>query len=114
MASPLFETVKKTFDSENWAYSQVEDREVILAGFEARHLKVNLHVQVFEEIGGISVVSESEKTTYSAALRERLAELIFRTNQTLTVGNFEMSWDEGQIVFRASNLFPEGAGDKGR
>ena len=39
MASPLFETVKKTFDSENWAYSQVEDREVILAGFEARHLK---------------------------------------------------------------------------
>jgi len=113
MASPLFETVKKTFDSENWAYSQVEDREVILAGFEARHLKVNLHVQVFEEIGGISVVSESEKTTYSAALRERLAELIFRTNQTLTVGNFEMSWDEGQIVFRASNLFPEGNGDTG-
>lgn len=111
MASPLFETVKKTFESENWEYSQVENRDVILAGFEAQHLKVKLHVQVFDEIGGISVVSESEQTTYSAALRERLAELILRTNQTLTIGNFEMFWDEGRIVFRASNLFPEGKGD---
>ena len=111
MASALFDTIKSTFDSENWSYDLVEGREVILAGFEAQHLKIKLHVQVFEEIGGISVVSESERITYSAALRERLAELILRTNQTLTVGNFEMFWDEGRIVFRASNLFPDRKGD---
>lgn len=111
MASTLFETVKKTFADQGWAFTEVEDREVILAGFEGQHLKINIHVQVFDEIGGISVVSESERPTYSAALRERLAELILRTNQTLTIGNFEMFWDEGRIVFRASNLFPEGIGD---
>lgn len=111
MASTLFDTVKKTFDSEGWTYTEVEDREVILAGFEGQHLKINLHVQVFAEIGGISIVSESEKMTYSAALRERLAELILRTNQILTIGNFEMFWDEARIVFRASNLFPKGQGD---
>ena len=111
MSSALFDTVKTTFDSENWSYTLVENREVILAGFEAQHLKVELHVQVFEEIEAISVVSESAKTTFSAALRERLAELILRTNQTLTVGNFEMSWDDGRVLFRASNLFPDGEGD---
>jgi len=111
MADKLFETVKATFDSEGWAYTQVENREVILAGFEAQHLKVNLHVQAFDEIGAVSVVSESDKTTYSAALRERLAELILRTNQTLTVGNFEMFWDEGRIVFRVCNLFSGSTGN---
>lgn len=113
MASALFESVKATFDSEKWSYTEVENREVILAGFEARHLKVEIHVQVFEEIGNVSIVAESVKTTFSPALRERLAELILRINQTLTVGNFEMLWDEGRIVFRASNLFPEGKGDPG-
>ncbi len=111
MASALFESVKASFDAEEWAYREVEGQEVILAGFEAQHLKIELHVQVFEEIGAISVVSESVRTTDSAALRERLAELILRTNQELTVGNFEMFWDEGRVIFRASNLFPEGQGD---
>lgn len=111
MPDTLFETVKATFDSEDWSYTQVENREVILAGFEAQHLMVNLHVQVFDEIGAVSVVSESDKTTYSTALRERIAELILRTNQTLTVGNFEMFWDEGRVVFRVCNLFSDNKGD---
>ena len=111
MASTLFDTVKQTFETEGWAYSEVEDREVILAGFEAQHLKVQIHAQVFDEIGALSIVSESDRSTYSAALRERIAELILRTNQILTIGNFEMFWDEGRIVFRASNLFPKGKGD---
>ena len=111
MSSDLFDTVKATFDSENWSYDEVENREVIVAGFEGQHLKIKLHIQVFEEIGAISVVSESERITYSVALRERLAELILRTNHTLTIGNFEMLWDEGRVVFRASNLFSDGKGD---
>jgi hypothetical protein len=113
MASTLFESVKASFEVEEWAYREVAGEEVILAGFDAQHLKIELHVQVFEKIGGVSVVSESAKTTYSPALRERLAELILRTNQELTVGNFEMFWDEGRVVFRACNLFPGGKGDPG-
>ncbi|MCF6314059.1 MAG: YbjN domain-containing protein [Verrucomicrobiales bacterium] len=111
MAPTLFSTLKKTFTDQGWAYSEVEDQEVILAGFEAQHLKVQIHAQVFAEIGALSVVSESDKSSYSPALRERIAELILRTNQILTVGNFEMFWDEGRVVFRVSNLFPKGEGD---
>jgi len=111
MASRLFESVKASFEAEGWSYTEVEGREVILAGFDARHLEIEIHVQVFEGIGSVSVVSESAKTTCSPALRERLAELILRSNQALTVGNFEMSWDEGRVVFRAGNLFPGGEGD---
>ena len=34
-----------------------------------------------------------------------------RVNQTLTVGNFEMDWDIGRLIFRATNLFPSPEGD---
>lgn len=111
MAPTLFDTLKEVFDSQSWSYTEVKDREVILAGFEGQHSGIKIHAQVFVEIGAISIVSETEKRTYSAKLRERLAELILRTNQTLTIGNFEMLWDEGRIIFRSSNLFPEGKGD---
>ncbi len=111
MASNLFDRLKEVFDSQDWSYTEVQGREVILAGFEGQYSSIKIHAQVFAEIGAISIVSESEQRTYSSNLRERLAELILRTNQTLTIGNFEMLWDEGQIIFRSSNLFPEGKGD---
>ncbi len=34
-----------------------------------------------------------------------------RVNETLTVGNFEMNWDRGRIMFRLSNIFPNPEGD---
>ena len=68
MASALFESVKASFEAEEWAYSEVEGQEVILAGFEAQHLNIELHVQVFEGIGSVSVVSESARAAYSPAL----------------------------------------------
>lgn len=111
--SALFETVKAVFSGENWAFSEVPGREVVQAGFEAHFTRVNLHVQAFPELGAISVVSES--STVSAdepARRERIAELLMRVNQTLTVGNFEMDWDTGTVLFRATNLFPDEAGDR--
>ena len=34
-----------------------------------------------------------------------------RVNQTLTVGNFEMDWDGGRLIFRVTNLFSTPEGD---
>ena len=110
--SLLFLTVKSAFDEEGWGYTEVPDQEVIQAGFEAHHTRVNLHVQAFPELPAVSVVSESAQTTDSPAKRERLAELVMRVNQTLTVGNFEMDWDAGRLIFRATNLFLQSEGDR--
>lgn len=103
--SPLFASLKAAFDSEGWAYHEVPDRAVIQAGFEAHHTRVQLHLQAFPELKAVSVVSESPNTTSDPLQRERLAELVLRTNQGLTVGNFEMNWDAGRVMFRVTNLF---------
>ncbi len=109
--SELYSTVLSTFDSNGWSYSEVSDREVVRAGFEAHHTRVNLHVQVFEPLSAVSVVAESARGTDDPARRERLAELVMRVNQTLTVGNFELDWDAGRIFFRTTNLFATPQGD---
>jgi len=111
--SVLFETVKAVFNAENWAFSEVPGREVVQAGFEAHHTRIELHVQAFPELAAISVVSESSSVPATEpARRERIAELLMRVNQALTVGNFEMNWDTGSVLFRVTNLFSEEAGDR--
>jgi hypothetical protein len=113
MGSPLFDSVKKVFSGENWAFSEVAEREVLQAGFEARNGRVELHVQAFPELAAVSVVSESTyETGDHPARRERLAELVMRANCALTVGNFEMDWDQGKVFFRVTNLFSDQAGDE--
>ncbi len=112
-ASALFSTVKSTFEREGWAFSEIDGREVVTCGFEAHHTRVTLHVQVFAQMGAVSVVSESSQTTSEPMQRDRLAELVLRVNHTLTVGAFELEWDSGRVMFRTTNLFatPEGDAD---
>lgn len=84
---------------------------MIRAGFEAHHTRVELHLQVFAPLSAVSVVSESPRIANGPLHRERLAELAMRVNRTLTVGNFEIDWDEGRLAFRVTNLFPDPEGD---
>lgn len=110
--SELYSTILSAFKEAGWSYNEVEGREVVRAGFEAHHTRVELHVQSFPQIPAVSVVAESPRTTTDPVKRERLAELAMRVNQTLTVGNFEIAWDSGRMFFRATNLFPTPQGDR--
>ncbi|MGI9243589.1 MAG: YbjN domain-containing protein, partial [Verrucomicrobiales bacterium] len=78
------------------------------AAFEAHHAKVSLYAQTFEEMGAVSVVSEASLAATPAALG-KVGEMLMRVNQQLTVGNFEMDWDQGMIYFRVTNVFAEPA-----
>jgi hypothetical protein len=109
--SELFSTILAAFRSAGWNYAEVEGREVIRAGFEAHHTRVELHVQAFEGLATVSVVAESPEMTEDPTKRERLVELAMRVNQTLTVGNFELNWDDGRMYFRCANLFPDPLGN---
>jgi len=109
--SPLYGTLVRAFSEAAWDCTEVAGREVLRAGFEAHHTRVDLHVQVFAPLSAVSVVAESPFHTGEPARRERLAELAMRVNETLTVGNFELLWDSGRLAFRATNLFPSPEGD---
>lgn len=79
--------------------------EVVEANFEAYHGNVPLHVQSFAEAHILAVVANCTITVPNTH-RTRAAELIMRTNKELNLGNFEMDWDSGQVMFRLSNVFP--------
>ncbi len=106
--SSLYDSVIELFQQEGWQYAPVEGREIIRSGFEAQHTRVNVHVQIFAPMQALSVVSESDWKSSDQQKRVKLAELAMRVNRELTVGNFEMDWEQGQLVFRVTNLFPEG------
>lgn len=103
--SPLFAATLQAFQERGWHYREVSGREVIEADFEAHHTKVPLHVQVFGEARMATVVSRAS-FPFQPSHRHRVAELLMRVNQQLTLGNFEMDWDGGSVFFRATNLFP--------
>ena len=102
--SALHVSVLNAFRKMGWSYRRVEDPEVIEADFEAHHTKVSLHVQSFGAQGVLSVVAgvsfQTPRTHYA-----QVTELLMRVNKTLTLGNFELDWDNGQVLFRITNQF---------
>ncbi len=111
-SSPLLLTVKESFRQNGWQFDEIET-DVVAAAFEAHHTRVQLHVQVFPAMNLVSVVSESHLTTDDPLRRDRLAELAMRVNCTLNIGAFELQWDQGRLIFRITNLFPDPGGDIG-
>jgi len=107
---PLIEQTADAFRSAGWQFRPVEGQPVIECEFEAHHAKVPLHVQAFDELGALSVVGRLSFDVEPAALAAA-CEALMRTNLALSIGNFEMNPDSGEVFFRATNVFPGGAGE---
>lgn len=108
--SPLFKTVEDTFKRMGWAGHRVEGREVLEADFEAHHTRLRIHVQAFAEVNAVCVGA----TLGHAVPGSRaglISEMLMRTNLELTVGAFELDYDAGRVIFRATNIFPPQGAD---
>jgi hypothetical protein len=96
--------VEETFGRNGWHCELVEGREVLRAGFEAHHTRVDLIAQAYPQLNALSVVSESPMPLDGEHLPAVLA-LLARANKPLTLGGFEFDIDRGMLVFRVTNLF---------
>jgi hypothetical protein len=96
--------VEETFGRNGWHSELVEGRDVLRAGFEAHHTRVDLIAQAFPELNALSIVSEVAMEMGQTHLRVAL-ELLARANKPLTLGGFEYDLDRGMLVFRVTNLF---------
>jgi hypothetical protein len=105
--SLLFAAVEESFARMHWAGRRVPGREVMEADFEAHHTRIRVHVQAFPELNAISV-----GTTLGHQVPDSRAglvsEVLMRTNLELTIGAFELDYDTGRVLFRATNIFPPG------
>ncbi len=102
--STLHVSVLNAFKSRAWSYREVPNTKVIEASFEAYHGKIPLHVQSFAEAHIVAVVSQAS-INVPPTHKHRAAELLMRANKELNLGNFEMEWDSGTVMFRMSNVF---------
>ncbi|MGK0187336.1 MAG: hypothetical protein ACI9R3_003123 [Verrucomicrobiales bacterium] len=102
--SELLTALEDTFRQAGWQFRSVENREVIEADFEAHHTRVRVHAQAFAEIGAVSIGAHLSNKVLASRVGI-VAEILMRTNEELTLGNFELLWDTGAILFRATNVF---------
>ena len=97
-------TVEETFGQNGWHCELIEGREVIRAGFDAHHTRVDLIAQAYPQLNALSIVTESRLAVDEDHLAAIL-ELLARANKQLTLGGFEYDLDREFLVFRITNLF---------
>jgi hypothetical protein len=97
-------TVEETFGRNGWHCELVDGRDVLRAGFEAHHTRVDLIAQAYPQLNALCIVSESPMHLDEDHLPFVL-ELLARANKQLTLGGFEFDIDREMLVFRITNLF---------
>jgi hypothetical protein len=97
-------TVEETFGGNGWHCELVEGRDVLRAGFEAHHTRVDLIAQAHPQLNALVIVSESPMPLDVDHLPV-LLQLLAHANKQLTLGGFEYDIDRGMLVFRITNLF---------
>jgi hypothetical protein len=109
--SPLHSTVISAFQSQGWQFRLVPEQEVVESWFEAHHTHLLVFAQTYSEAGIVSVVANSSQQV-PASHRYCVAEMLMRMNGSMNLGNLELAWEQGQVMFRCGNIFPPGtAGD---
>ncbi|MBE0699841.1 MAG: YbjN domain-containing protein [Anaerolineaceae bacterium] len=106
-AQPMMDVVLRFFQEEQWNYQKLEGKPVIRAGFRGVHGTWVCFARVEEEKKQFlfhSLLGMNIPPQYRALV----VEYITRVNYCLTVGNFEMDYDSGDIRFRTSVETPDG------
>jgi hypothetical protein len=107
MVSPLHQSVISAFQSMGWEFQPVQGREVVETRFEAGNTRVFVHAQSEAAAGIVTVVSRAG-VQMPRSHKWICAELLMRVNEQLMLGNLEMQWDSGEVMFRASAVYPPG------
>ncbi len=97
-------SVEETFGQNGWHCELVDGRDVLQAGFDAHHTRVNLISQAYPQLNALVIVTESLLNLDEDHL-PFLLELLARANKQLTLGGFEYDLDREFLVFRITNLF---------
>lgn len=97
-------SVEEIFGSNGWHCELVEGRDVLRAGFEAHHTRVDMVVQAYPQLNALSIIGEVPRPA-GPDHRPYLLELLARANKPLTLGGFEYDVDRSMLVFRITNLF---------
>lgn len=101
----ILNAAKKAFKLLDLEYTTKEENNVIETSIQTDITKIHLHLQAFEDIHAVNLISENI-VTYKPDRFDLIFELLMRANQTITFGSYESDPDQFIIYFKQSNIFP--------
>lgn len=97
--SNLFDIVIQYFEEDDWNFMEVSDGEVLKMGVSGKNGEYNCFAIVNEERETFRFLSSLPvKVPFDKRLA--VAELITRANLGLTIGNFELDFDDGEVRYK--------------
>lgn len=97
--SSLFEIVIQYFEEDDWNFMEISEGEVLKMGVSGRNGEYNCFAIVNEEKETFRFLS-SLPVKVPADKRLAVAELITRANLGLTIGNFELDFEDGEVRYK--------------
>jgi hypothetical protein len=97
----LLDVVRDFFRAEAWPFSDLASEPALAAQYVGETGKWSCLAEVSEELQQCLFYSISP-VRVPAAKQQSVAEYITRANEGLNIGNFEMSFETGEVLFKTS------------
>ena len=100
----MLDIVKKYFNQNEWQFTEVEDKSVLLFGINGKNGNFQCVADIIEEEKKFIFFSVCGANT-PAEKRQEMLELINLMNYDLFFGNFEMDSEDGEVRFKTSIFY---------
>jgi hypothetical protein len=97
----MLEVIRGFFRAERWSFSELTPDPALATLYVGENGKWSCLAEVNEELGQVLFYSASP---VRAPLEKRMtvAEYVTRANDGIIIGNFEMSFESGEVVYKTS------------
>lgn len=99
--SSLLDKLRHFFDNDDWKYQVMDDRPILSGGFKGENGSWRFIAQAKEERGQIFIYSILD-INVPENKRMQVAEYLTRANYGLSIGNFELDFNDGEVRYKTS------------
>ncbi|WP_322744331.1 YbjN domain-containing protein [Coleofasciculus sp. LEGE 07092] len=100
-AESLFETIINFFKEQDWQFQPIQGQQTLRLAFQGKNGKWDCYARVREHQQQFVFYSICP-VKVTKAKRRTLGEFIARANYGMIIGNFELSFDDGEIRYKTS------------
>lgn len=97
----IFETAVRFFQAENWIVNQLSDQPILHLNFAGENGQWECYAQA-REIQQQFIFYSLLPVKVPEPKRQAIAEYITRANYGITIGNFELDFNDGEIRYKTS------------
>ncbi len=100
----MFNRIIEFYKKQDWAYTIVKDKQVVLLGISGKNGKFQFVVDVNEDKKRIVALSICNSNVPEAKM-SYMSELLTQINYGKFLGNFELNFDDGEIRYKTSMYY---------